>query len=68
VVSRHDLEDTAATVGLEVEPSHQILAGENRQAVVAVDSLRRRFEDLENLMKAEQLLDPVSIPKEGVEG
>src|SRR6266545_3296179 len=47
VVSRYDPKRFPLAIGLEVHPPDEVLAGQHGQAVVAVESLRRRLEDLE---------------------
>src|SRR5207245_11449342 len=54
VVGGDDGQHTTLAVRLEVHARDEVLAGQHGQAVVAVDALRRRLEDLEQCVEPEQ--------------
>jgi hypothetical protein len=66
-VRRHHAQCAFLAVGLEVDPPHQVLAGQDGQAVVAVDALGRGLEDLEQGVEAEEAGHARAVPQQRIE-
>jgi len=54
-------------VGSEVDPGDQPFSGEDGKAIVTIEPLCGWLEDLQNLVKSEELLHTVPIPEQRVE-
>jgi len=63
VVSRDYVEAARLAVGFHVTPRDELVAREDRHAVVAIFPVVRRLEDLEYLFEAEKNLDAVTVPQ-----
>ncbi len=51
------------SVSLEVDPRHESVSSEDRQAIIAIFAFRRRFEDFQQLFEAKQLVDTAAVPE-----
>src|SRR5215203_3077728 len=63
-----DLQQPTVAVELGVEPSHQALAFQDRQHVVAVPALELGDEGLEAVIEVEQAKGALAVAEDGVEG
>ena len=67
MMSCEHVEAPGFAIGFQIAPRDELVACKHRHAVVAVLPLVRWLEDLEHLLEAEQRLDAVTVPQDGVE-